>query len=115
MTKQETHRSRLGKAFSLLALVAVIASACSSSGGPAAGVDSSPTPEVATAATSTQTPSPTTPPSVTNAEVEVLIASFLDAATTGNAATAVEAMGLNRSERWVPWLLDLLKINVCRR
>ncbi len=119
MTKSATPRSLLGMTFSLLTLVAVLASACSSSGVEAAatdGADSVPTTAAATSAPApTEPPSVTQPPTVTDAEVETVIASFLEAQTTANAALVVEAMDGNRNERWVPWLLDLLKINVTSR
>jgi hypothetical protein len=117
MTKQSTHRSLLGMSFSLFTLLAVLASACSSSGVEAAATDTAPTPvpAAATAEGATRAPVPTTPPTVSDAEVEVVITSFLEARTSDNAALVVEAIAGNLSDRWVPWLLDLLRVNVSSR
>ena len=48
----------------------------------------------------------------TDADVEAAVAVFIDSSTTATATSLVETIADNRNERWVPWLIDLLRINV---
>ena len=45
-------------------------------------------------------------------DVEKAVAVFIDSSTTATATALVETIADNRNERWVPWLIDLLRINV---
>jgi len=92
----------------LIALVGILAASCGSVGTdgrtePGASLDSTqPSPSV------DGQPTPLT----SDADVEQAAAAFVASQTSANASELVEAIADNRGERWVPWLLDLLRINV---
>jgi hypothetical protein len=74
---------------------------------------------VAGAPLSTTTPAlvvvETFEPTATDEQVESAIDVFVDSSTSANARALVETMAGNRNERWVPWLIDLLRINISSR
>jgi len=53
-----------------------------------------------------------TAPAVSDAEVEQAVSLFTAERTVKSATALVEVIDSNRSERWVPWLLDLLRADV---
>ena len=86
-----------------LTVLGLVAAACTSTGQEA--VSTQPTVEPAAA----PTPAPAT---ASSAQVEAAAAQFVADQTSSNAEVLVDAIANNRDERWVPWLLDLLRINV---
>jgi len=118
MTLQRQARPRRRKALAVLCLaVAVLASACSSSG--SSTTSSRVLDNVTTAPVSTVTPAlvvvESSERTATDEQVEIAIDVFVDSSTSVNARALVEAIAGNRNERWVPWLIDLLRINVSNR
>ncbi len=100
----------------LLVAAAVLAGACSS----AELVDAAGR-QVGSLSDQTVAPEPTVVVSdafvatATDAEVQAAVALFVDSSTGATATSLVETIAGNRNERWVPWLIDLLRINVSSR
>jgi len=128
------------RTYAVAVVMAVLVAACGSAAGStatdAATTADTPTTETATTAdtpttetattadttTTSDTASTTDPattsdatpisPEVSNAEVEAVVQAFLVEQTSANAEAAVAAIAANGNKRWVPWLLDFLRINV---
>jgi len=61
-------------------------------------------------------PEATTPTPVRDSTlVEAAAARFLDQRSTGNATATIDAIAANGDERWVPWLIDLLRLGLSNR
>ena len=54
-------------------------------------------------------------PTATDEQVQTAIGVFVDSSTSANARALVETIAGNRNERWVPWLIALLRINTSNR
>ena len=76
-----------------------------------AGESATPDTAVATESASESDSTPFTP-TTTDDQVEAAVDVFIAAPTSANAASLVETIEGNRSERWVPWLLDLLRVDI---
>jgi hypothetical protein len=118
MTLQPQSRPRRQpNAATLCLAIAVLASACSSSG--SSTTSSRVLDNVATAPVSTVTPALVVIESfertATDEQVQTAIGVFVDSSTSANARALVETVAGNRNERWVPWLIDLLRINTSNR
>ena len=115
--QQQPRPRRRPKLVTPCLVVAVLASACSPSGSSIAS--SGALDGMATAPLSTTAPAlvvvETFEPTATDEQVETAIDVFVDSSTSANARALVETMAGNRNERWVPWLVDLLRINISSR
>lgn len=113
----------MNRLVSLVVLAALLASAC---GSDAAAPAVSPP---ATEASSTETDVEARPnpgegapmaseafePTTTEADVAEAVNAFLSQQSSSNATAIVEAIDGNRNQRWVPWLLDLLRLQISNR
>lgn len=118
MTLQRQSRPGRRSNVAILGLaVAVLASGCSSSG--SSTTSSGVLDDVPTVPVSTATPAlvvvETFERTATDEQVETAIGVFIDSSTSANARALVETMAGNQNERWVPWLIDLLRINASNR
>lgn len=96
-----------------LTALSLLGAACANS--PAAPVAEATTvAEAAAVPEVTGTPSAEADP-VATASVEAAVAIFLESPSSANSALAVAAMRESGSEQWVPWLIDLLRLNVSSR
>lgn len=100
-----------------LVAIAMIASSCSTSESPSTSSDtpleavsSPPTPTAAP----TPTPTPEPSPNAEAAEAAAVAASarFLAGQSSSTASEFVEAAAQSGDERWVPWMIDLLRLQV---
>ncbi len=108
----------LASAAVLLLTIVVLASACSSSGDTSSGTapdGATPAPTSDTIPAAVESTAIPFTPTTTQQQVEAAVQTFLDDSTTSTATALVEAIDGNRDERWVPWLVDLLRINVSSR
>lgn len=98
------HSTRQLRALLLVALVALFAAACASS-------EPAPLP-ADTAELSSPSTSSTSSTAASAAAVEAATAVFLDSQSSATAADLVEAIAASGDERWTPWLIDLLRLQV---
>lgn len=110
------HRG-LGRSATVLAALLVLAMACTSSETQTATATDRDSGQDTAAAAATAPPSPTTTPvpftpTATDDDVEATVATFVGTSSSANASALVQVIGANRHERWVPWLIDLLRVNV---
>ncbi len=111
--RQKTTLSRLLTLVAGLVATVVLASACApaeSNDAVSSQVDGLPNPAVPSQTTAVASNSFMATASDT--DVEKAVAVFIDSSTTATATALVETIADNRNERWVPWLIDLLRINV---
>ena len=111
--RQRTTLSRLLTLVAGLVATVVLASACApaeSNDAVSSQVDGLPNPAVPSQTTAVASNSFMATASDT--DVEKAVAVFIDSSTTATATALVETIADNRNERWVPWLIDLLRINV---
>jgi len=111
---------RTSRAAAVLVALALLATACSGSTAPTATAPAATAPEPTVAPAPETAPEPTVAPTavptvvstVSDDQVRAAADAFVAERSSTNAIALVAAIDGNRDERWAPWLLDLLRVNV---